>query len=92
MSQSADDLRRILGHIDGRGYKAYRDIRGDFAFDVFTIHVDHVQGDPYAAPSKLRLRVPQTRAALPGELFDNPPRRRAGRPAGRGDGSRASHR
>ena len=29
----ADELRQILQRIDGRGYKAYRDIRGAFAFD-----------------------------------------------------------
>ena len=28
MPQSADDLHRILQRIDGRGYKAYREIRG----------------------------------------------------------------
>ncbi len=30
--QSSEDLRRILIRIDGRGYKAYREIQG--AFDV----------------------------------------------------------
>jgi predicted ABC-class ATPase len=74
VSQSADDLRRILGRIDGRGYKAYRDIRGDFGF---TLHVDHVQGDPFAAASKLRLRLPQTTAELPAGLFANRVRRLA---------------
>ncbi len=77
MSQSAEDLRRILGRIDGRGYKAYKDIRGDFAFDGFTLHVDHVQGDPFAAPSKLRLRLPQATAELPAGLFANRIRRLA---------------
>ena len=77
MSQSAADLRRILGRIDGRGYKAYKDIRGDFAFDGFTLHVDHVQGDPFAAPSKLRLRLPQATAELPADLCANRVRRLA---------------
>jgi len=73
----ANDLGRILNRIDGRGYKAYREIRGEFELSSGSLFIDHVQGDPYAAPSKLRLRVPQTSAALPAELFDNPVRRLA---------------
>jgi predicted ABC-class ATPase len=72
-----DDLRRILGRIDGRGYKAYRDIRGAFDFGPATLHVDHVQGDPFAAPSKLRVRVTQSEARLPASLFRTPVRRAA---------------
>jgi predicted ABC-class ATPase len=74
---SVDDLRRILNRIDGRGYKAYRDTRGAFDFGDFTLHVDHVQGDPFAAPSKLRARVPQRCAELPRSLFENAVRRTA---------------
>jgi predicted ABC-class ATPase len=74
---SAEDLRRVLRSIDGRGYKAYRELRGGFAFDSLVLYVDHVQGDPFAAPSKLRLRVPQQAAGLPQDLISNPVRRRA---------------
>ncbi len=72
-----DDLRRILSRIDGRGYKAYRDIRGAFDFGPVALHVDHVQGDPFAAPSKLRVRVAQSEARLPASLFRTPVRRTA---------------
>jgi predicted ABC-class ATPase len=72
-----DDLQRILSRIDGRGYKAYREIRGAFDFGPVALHVDHVQGDPFAAPSKLRLRVSQAEARLPGALFRTPVRRTA---------------
>ncbi len=72
-----DELRQILNRIDGRSYNAYHEIRGDFALDAFTLFVDHVQGDPFATPSKLRLRVDQSLAQLPEELFDNPVRRLA---------------
>ena len=70
--RSADDLSRILHRIDGRGYKAYRDIRGSFDLGELTLILDHVQGDPYATPSKLRVRIPQS---LPRELFSTRPRR-----------------
>jgi predicted ABC-class ATPase len=72
-----DDLRRVLSRIDGRGYKAYREIRGAFDFGPVALHVDHVQGDPFAAPSKLRIRVAQAEAQLPASLFRTPVRRTA---------------
>jgi predicted ABC-class ATPase len=71
---SADDLRRILDRIDGRGYKAYKEIAGHFDFEGLSLHVDHVQGDPFATPSKLRVRVP---TSIPTELFDGRVRRMA---------------
>ncbi len=65
---TADDLRRELARIDGRGYKAYKDLKGAYNFDAFTLHIDHVQGDPFASPSKMRVRVPQQTAKLPSDL------------------------
>ncbi|MFQ5789596.1 MAG: ABC-ATPase domain-containing protein [Acidobacteriota bacterium] len=76
-AHTAGVLRRTLQRIDGRGYKAYRDIAGSYEFDGWTLHIDHVQGDPFAAPSKIRLRVPEKTAHLPDELFRNPVRRLA---------------
>jgi predicted ABC-class ATPase len=72
---TADDLRRTLVRIDGRGYKAYKDIAGDYDFGDFTLHIDHVQGDPFASPSKVRVRVPQRVAKLPPGLFEGAVRR-----------------
>ncbi len=71
---SATDLRRILARIDGRGYKAYKDIVGAYDFETLSLHIDHVQGDPFAIPSKVRVRVPQRRANLPPDLLSNPTR------------------
>lgn len=70
-----DDLRRILGRIDGKGYPAYKDIRGDYEFPGFTLLIDHVQGDPFAAPSRLRAWVPQQIAGYPPDTFSNRSRR-----------------
>jgi predicted ABC-class ATPase len=74
-SLTPSDLKRILGRIDGRGYKAYKDIAGSYDFQGWTLFIDHVQGDPFAAPSKIRLRVPQTTARVPASLCENPVRR-----------------
>jgi predicted ABC-class ATPase len=50
-------LSALLFGLEGKGYKAYRDIEGGWAADCFTLLIDHVQGDPYASPSRLRVQV-----------------------------------
>ncbi|MBH8597724.1 ABC-ATPase domain-containing protein [Thermoactinomyces sp. CICC 10523] len=52
-------LSQILTRIDGKGYKAYKDIQGEYRFGKFTLFIDHVQGDPFASPSRIRIRVSQ---------------------------------
>ena len=65
MNQTRSDLQRLLNRIDGKGYPAYKDIRGVYAFDGFTLFIDHVQGDPFAAPSRIRARLPMQVAGFP---------------------------
>jgi predicted ABC-class ATPase len=74
------ELARTLERIDGRGYKAYKDLQGRrYSFPAFQLVVDHVQGDPYAAPSRLRAVVPTHVAGLPGRALQSFSRRRATR-------------
>lgn len=61
LTQLLDELRRL----DGRGYKAYKAIRGAYDAGDFALHIDHVQGDPFAEPSRLRAIIPPHTAALP---------------------------
>jgi predicted ABC-class ATPase len=70
-----EDLRRTINRIDGRGYKAYKDIKGHYAFGLYTLIIDHVQGDPFAAPSRVRVRLPIERTEFPQDLWDNKVRR-----------------
>ena len=65
------DLMQILQRIDGRGYKAYKDVEGTYDFGEYTLIIDHVQGDPFAAPSRIRVLVPQRVAGFPREMYDN---------------------
>ena len=74
------ELETILQRIDGRGYKAYKDLQGRvFAFEHFELLVDHVQGDPFAAPSRVRARVPLGAAGLPPSSLATGARQRATR-------------
>lgn len=52
-------LQSILRKIDGKGYKAYKDIRGKYKGDKFELAIDYVQGDPFASPSKIRFIIPR---------------------------------
>ncbi len=73
-----EELERLLRRIDGRGYKAYKELQREcFALQGFELFVDHVQGDPFAAPSRMRLRVPMETAGVPGDLFADAVRRTA---------------
>ncbi|MBK1733976.1 isopentenyl-diphosphate delta-isomerase [Halorhodospira abdelmalekii] len=74
-----DQLAATLERIDGRGYKAYRDIEGRHPFPGFTLAIDKAQADPFAAPSRARVVVPWEVADLPDSAVNNPVRRRATR-------------
>jgi predicted ABC-class ATPase len=63
-----DRLHALLKRIDGRSYPAYRDLKGRWRLGDTLVFVDHVQGDPFAAPSRVRVRVP---VALPDTCFTN---------------------
>lgn len=56
--KSAAELQTLLRQIDHKGYPAYKDTRGQYQFQQYVLSIDHVQGDPFAAPSKVSLIVP----------------------------------
>lgn len=67
--QSSADLRNLLNRIDHRGYPAYKDTRGAYQFPGYVLSIDHVQGDPFASPSKVSVHVAGRTAGFPGELY-----------------------
>jgi predicted ABC-class ATPase len=70
-----EQLRRKLSAIDGRGYKAYKQIEGAYDFGSYHLFIDHAQGDPFAPPSAVRARVHQSVAQLPTDLLTTRTRR-----------------
>ena len=73
--KSSEDLRSRLRSIDHRSYPAYKDLKGQYNFGDYILSVDHVQGDPFAAPSRLSVIVPAKNAAFPAEYYDTLPKR-----------------
>ena len=67
--QSSTELRSLLNRIDHRGYPAYKDTKGAYQFPGYILSVDHVQGDPFASPSKVSVRVAGRTAGFPQELY-----------------------
>lgn len=72
------DLRTTLAALDGRGYPAYRDVaRQPFELSCGTVTVLHVQPDPFAAPSRLRVVLPASRMRLNAAAIESATARRA---------------
>ena len=73
--KSQQDLNEKLVRIHGHGYKAYKEIKGEYHFPVFTLYIDHVQGDPFATPSRMRVRVNRKTSGFPPEFSLNKSRK-----------------
>jgi predicted ABC-class ATPase len=50
-------LAQLLDEIDHHGYQAYKKLVDDFQFPDFLLRIDHVQGNPFADPSRCRLFI-----------------------------------
>lgn len=68
--KQATELKDLLKKIDHKGYPAYKETRGQYQFPGYVLNIDHVQGDPFAAPSKVSILVKGTQAEFPSNLYD----------------------
>ena len=69
------DLKNILDRIDHRGYPAYKDTKGKYDFGKYVLSIDHVQGDPFASPSKVSVHIKGDPAGFDRHLYDEKHRR-----------------
>lgn len=65
------DLRMLLQSIDHKGYPAYKDTKGEYDFGSYRLSIDHVQGDPFAAPSDVSVRVSGKEAGFPAKTYES---------------------
>lgn len=75
--KSQEVLKNMLARIDHRGYPAYKELQGMYDFGAYMLSIDHVQGDPFAAPSKVHIEVSGQKAGFPKEYYDTEDKRTA---------------
>lgn len=72
---SWSELGHILRAIDNRNYKAYHDLERCFRYEStglsFTLEFDHIQGDPYASPSRAHVRIDTSSAFFPTDMYSS---------------------
>ncbi|MBU3161032.1 ABC-ATPase domain-containing protein [Clostridium frigoris] len=69
--KSLDVLKMEIDKIDGKSYRLYKTLEGEYKFENFVLCIDHVQGDPFASPSRIRVIVDQNISKFPKEIYDN---------------------
>ncbi len=73
-----ETLHRLLTSLDRKGYKAYKALQGrSFDFSPFRVTFEHVQGDPFAAPSRISVSLDAAAAGFSPSYFSTPVRRLA---------------
>lgn len=73
--KTSSELHALLNQIHRKSYPAYKNTKGTYQFDRYLLSIDHVQGDPFASPSKVSIRVLGKHAQFPSVLFNAPHKR-----------------
>jgi predicted ABC-class ATPase len=74
--ETPPDLGQILLSLDGKGYKAYKCLQGrSYEFSPFRMTFEHVQGDPFAFPSRIAIEIDLTDAGFDPSFYDSRLRR-----------------
>ncbi|MDL2301418.1 ABC-ATPase domain-containing protein [Lachnospiraceae bacterium OttesenSCG-928-D06] len=68
--KTSSQLRTLLTSIDRKSYGAYKEVQGIYQFQNYLLAIDHVQGDPFASPSKLHLEIKGNTAGFPSHLYN----------------------
>lgn len=69
------ELKEELNRIHRKPYPAYKGLKGTYRFENYILAIDHVQGDPFAAPSRLHISLTGRETGIPKEYVKNEDRR-----------------
>lgn len=72
-----EELRRVLQRINHKSYGMYKSLAGSYDCGKYVLHIDHVQGDPFASPSRLRFEIRKNNHGFPEEYWQDKHRRLA---------------
>ena len=67
--QQSTDLQNLLHSVHKKSYPAYKALKGSYQFNNYILSIDHVQGDPFASPSHISIRIPHKTAGFPKEYY-----------------------
>ena len=65
------DLVSLIKTMDGKGYKAYKALKDTYDFGAYVLIIDHVQGDPFALASRVRVRIDRSQSGFQRETTSN---------------------
>ena len=68
-------LEQLLRENDHKPYPAYKSLKGRYTFQGYVLSIDHVQGDPFAAPSSLSIHMAAGQHGFPKDYYAEPHRR-----------------
>ena len=63
--QSSNQLQDMLRSINRKSYPAYKSLKGAYQFPKYVLSIDHVQGDPFASPSHVSVKISHKTAGFP---------------------------
>lgn len=68
--KTSEELRNNLRTIDHKSYPAYKSLAGSYSFGKYILNIEHVQGDPFAAPSRLSVETDHKTAGFPVSYYE----------------------
>lgn len=68
--KTSSDLKKQLLSLNNKSYSLYKTLSGIYLFNDYALSIDHVQGDPFASPSSIRIIINQNIAKFPNKLFN----------------------
>lgn len=69
--QQSTDLQNLLHSVHRKSYPAYKSLKGSYQFDNYILSIDHIQGDPFASPSHISVRISHKTAGFPREYYSD---------------------
>lgn len=73
--KTAAELKAELEKINRKPYPAYKALKGTYRFPDYQLGIDHVQGDPFAAPSRLHVFLSGKETGIPAHFLDTKEKR-----------------
>ncbi len=72
-----EELRRMIRRMDHKSYGMYKDLAGSYDCGEYILCIDHVQGDPFASPSRMRFCIGRKIHGFPDKYYDTKERKLA---------------